>query len=199
MLGIDSNTRGEVWISGNKVDRRSAARCQECGLVYVPEDRHAHGIFLELPNMLTTSASILPRLGRFLLSGRKERSLAEKYLQQLQIKVSSLEQLSRTLSGGNQQKVVLSKSLASQPRVIILDEPTRGVDAKARQDVYHLIHNLTERGVGVLLISSDLEEITQMSDRVLVMFRGAILEELSRADCQIERITAAAFGMKGGV
>jgi AI-2 transport system ATP-binding protein len=168
------------------------------GLVYVPEDRHAHGIFLELPYLLTTSASILPQLGRFLLSGSQERKLSNKYVQQMQIKVSGSDQLARTISGGNQQKVVLAKSLASQPSVIILDEPTRGVDAKSRQDVYRLIRALTAQGVGVLLISSDLEEVTLLSDRVLVIYRGTLVEELSHSECQIERITSAAFGLRSG-
>lgn len=199
ILGIDPHARGEVWIDGKPVGLPNPSKCQDLGLVYVPEDRHAHGIFLELPSVLTTTASVLPKLGKFLMSFSMERELADRYVKQLQIRLNSLEQLSRTLSGGNQQKVVLSKSLASQPRVIILDEPTRGVDAKARQDVYKLIHNLTAQGVGVLLISSDLEEVTQLSDRVLVMYHGTILEELPRPDCRIERITAAAFGVRGGL
>lgn len=199
ILGIDKDVHGEVWIGGKLVANRSPKACQDLGLMYVPEDRHAHGIFPELPNYLTTTASILPRLGRFILSFKEEYHLAEKYSKQLQIKATSLFQPSSTLSGGNQQKVVLSKSLACRPRVIILDEPTRGVDAKARQDVYHLVRQLTSQQVGVLLISSDLEEVTQLSDRVLVMYHGGILEELPRPDCQIGRITAAAFGMRGNV
>ena len=199
ILGIEANTHGEVWICGKRAEGRTPNSCQELGLVYVPEDRHEHGIFLELPSYMTTTGSILPKLGKILMSFTKERTLADQYVKQLRIKLNSREQLSRTLSGGNQQKVVLSKCLASEPRVIIFDEPTRGVDAKARQDVYHLIHSLALQGVGVLMISSDLEEVTQLSDRVLVMYRGTILEELARSESQIERITAAAFGMRGGI
>jgi AI-2 transport system ATP-binding protein len=199
VLGIDSHTQGEVIIDGHPAVKRSPHRCQELGLVYVPEDRHAHGIFLDLPNVQTTTAGILPRLGRWLISFRLEREIAGRYVEQLQIKISGLSQLAKTLSGGNQQKIVLAKLLAGQPKVFVLDEPTRGVDAKARQDVYRLIQSLTAQGVGVLLISSDLEEVIQLSDRVLVMFHGAILEELPRADCQLERITAASFGLRGGL
>jgi AI-2 transport system ATP-binding protein len=197
ILGIDPNVKGEVWIYGKQALDRSPGICQDLGLAYVPEDRHLHGIFLELPNMLTTSAGVLCRLGKLFISEQKEQELAGQYVKKLQIKVNSLDQLARTLSGGNQQKVVLSKVLAGDPRVIMLDEPTRGVDAKARQDVYYLIRQLTDQGVGVVLISSDLEEVTLLSDRVLVMFHGVVLEELAHSDCQIERITSAAFGIPG--
>ncbi|NOZ72304.1 MAG: sugar ABC transporter ATP-binding protein, partial [Chloroflexi bacterium] len=127
----------------------------------------------------------------------KERQIASSFVDRLQIKVSSLSQLARTLSGGNQQKVVLAKALAIQPKVIIFDEPTRGVDAQARQDVYHLIRDLKVQNVGMLLISSDLEEVILLSDRVLVMYHGSIVEELEHSECQLERITAASFGVKG--
>ena len=199
IIGIDPNVRGEVWINGKLAKNRCPNDCQDLGLVYVPEDRHAHGIFLELPNVLTITASILPKLGKILLSAMRERELGQSYISQLSIKVNGLTQISRTLSGGNQQKIVLSKALASSPNLIILDEPTRGVDAKARQDVYSLIHALTEKGAGILLISSDLDEITQLSDRVLVMYHGSIFEELSQNDRKIDRITAAAFGEKGAL
>ena len=199
IFGIDKHVRGNVSVNGKPLLRRSPRICQDTGLIYVPEDRHEHGIFLELPNAQTTTAGILPHLGRFLLSFKQEKHIANQFVNQLKIKVTGLSQLSRTLSGGNQQKVVLSKALAGQPRVIILDEPTRGVDAKARQDVYQLIQQLTTDGVGILLISSDLEEVTQLSDRVLVMYHGAIAEELAHSDCQIERITEAAFGLRGAL
>jgi len=197
ILGLDAHVQGEVLIQGRPAQARTLRRCQELGLVYVPEDRHAHGIFLELAYPQTITASVLAQLGRFLLSGRQERALADDYVGRLEIKVNALSQLGKTLSGGNQQKVVLAKCLASRPRVVILDEPTRGVDAKARQDVYRLVEQLTADGVAVLLISSDLEEVVQLSDRVLVMFHGGIVDELTRAQFQMERITAAAFGLRG--
>ncbi len=199
ILGIDPHVTGQVTIGGQTAVRRTIRRCQEMGLVYVPEDRHAHGIFLDLPNVQTTTAAILPKLGRFLLSGQSERHIANRYVDLLQIKLSSLSQLAHMLSGGNQQKIVLSKALASEPRIIILDEPTRGVDAQARQDVYRIIRTLTAQQVGVLLISSDLEEVVQLSDRVLVMHQGRIVEELSHSECEIERITTASFGLKGAL
>jgi AI-2 transport system ATP-binding protein len=196
IIGIDKEVTGEVWIDGTAAKKRSPARCQKMGLVYVPEDRHAHGIFDELPYPYTTTASILDKLGKFFISFRQEKNIVSDFVSRMQIKTRDFSQVTRTLSGGNQQKVVLSKALAGKPRAIILDEPTRGVDAQARQDVYRLIDDLKADGVGILMISSDMDEVIQVSDRVLVMFHGSVVEELDRSACQIERITAASFGVK---
>jgi AI-2 transport system ATP-binding protein len=198
IVGIDAATAGSVTIDGRAAARRSPRTCQDLGLVYVPEDRHRHGIFLNLPNLYTMSAAILHRLGRPLMSAKMERTIGVEFVEQLRIKVSGLGQVSRTLSGGNQQKTVLAKSLVSRPKVVILDEPTRGIDARARVDVHALIHDLTEQGLGVLLISSDFEEVIDLSDRVLIMYHGELVEELAHSQCQIERVTAAAFGLREG-
>ncbi len=194
IVGLDNNVQGDVILAGAPINNRSPRSCQERGLSYVPEDRHAHGIFLELPHPATTSASVLRKLGRFFLSQSRERSLSDRFVGQLDIRTSSRSQLSGQLSGGNQQKIVLSKTLAADPKIIILDEPTRGIDARARQDVYRIIRELTERGVAVLLISSELGEIADLSDRVLVMYRGR-LQELSGQNLGLERISAASFGL----
>ncbi|WP_287408983.1 sugar ABC transporter ATP-binding protein [Oceanithermus sp.] len=195
IVGIDPHARGEVVVHGRPLPRRSPALCRERGLVYVPEDRHAHGIFLELPSVYTMTAGILGRLGRFFLDTRREAEVADGFVRSLNIKLGSMWQPAGTLSGGNQQKVVLAGALAAEPRVVILDEPTRGIDASARQDVYRLIRSLTGAGVGVLLISSELEEVVELSDRVLVMHRGRIVERLEGGDLTLERVTAASFGV----
>ena len=197
VVGLDPNARGKVFIKGQDVKKPDSRKSQSLGLVYVPEDRHAHGIFLDLPSLYTMTATILDRLGRYLISRKQEEVVGNSYREQLSIKMNSLYQIARTLSGGNQQKVVLAKALASKPDVIILDEPTRGVDASARQDVYHLIHRLAEQGVGILLISSELEEIVDLSDRILVMYQGRIIQETKRADVSLQKIMAAAFGLQG--
>ena len=197
VVGLAPNARGTVVIKGKDVTKHDSRLSQSLGLVYVPEDRHAHGIFLELPSLHTMTATILDRLGRWLLSRNKEEAVGDSYRQQLSIKMNSLYQIAKTLSGGNQQKVVLAKALASKPDVIILDEPTRGVDASARQDVYHLIQRLAEQGVGILLISSELEEIVDLSDRILVMYQGRIIQEMERADVSLQQVMAAAFGLQG--
>ncbi len=199
IFGIDTHVTGNVFIDGEIVKNRTPRRCLDMGLVYVPEDRHAHGVFLELPNGQTITASILKKLGRILLSFRRERMVTGKFITQLQIKSTGPQQITRTLSGGNQQKVVLAKSMAGNPKVVILDEPTRGVDAQARQDVYHLIKQLSDQGVGIMLISSDFDEVIHLSDRVLVMYHGEIVDEMTHSECQIERITESAFGLKGAL
>ncbi len=195
ILGLDSNVQGEVCIAGAPVDDRTPRKCQENGLNYVPEDRHAHGIFLGLPHPSTTSASVLGKLSRFFLWPGPERTLSDRFVKQLDIRTSDRSQLSATLSGGNQQKIVLSKTLATDPKIVILDEPTRGIDAKARLDVYRIIRDLTGRGVAVLLISSELGEIVDLSDRVLVMYRGRV-EELASQNIGLEQVSAASFGLK---
>ncbi len=197
IFGIDVHVTGKVFVNAQPIENRTPRRCLDAGLVYVPEDRHAHGVFLELPNGQTITASILKKLGRLLLSFKKEKNVTGKFTAQLQIKSNGPQQIARTLSGGNQQKVVLAKSMAGNPKVVILDEPTRGVDAQARQDVYHLIKQLSRQGVGIMLISSDFDEVIQLSDRVLVMYHGEIVDEMTHSECQIERITESAFGLKG--
>ena len=197
IIGLDRNVQGEVRIAGAPVNDRTPRACQERGLSYVPEDRHAHGIFLELPHPSTTSASVLGTLGRFFLWPSRERALSDRFVKQLDIRTANRTQLSGQLSGGNQQKIVLSKTLAADPKVIILDEPTRGIDARARQDVYRIIRDLTGRGVAVLIISSELGEIADLSDRVLVMYRGRV-EELTGQNIGLEQISAASFGLRRG-
>ncbi len=196
IFGIDAESTGDVFIDGKPATNRSPQSCQELGLAYVPEDRHAHGIFLSLPCTQTISSGVLSLSRSRFMSEAQEESLADKFIQSLRIKLSSPFQVARTLSGGNQQKVVLAKTLAPEPRVVILDEPTRGIDARARQDVYRIIRELTETGVGVVVISSEVGEITEVSDRVMVMKRGRLVE-LPPGVRGIEQISAAIFEANG--
>ncbi len=196
ILGIDKHATGQVEIDGKILNKRSVESCQKHGLVYVSEDRHAHGIFLDLPNLYTITASILSKLGNLVISKQKEEQIGQGFVSDLNIKVNDLYQDAGTLSGGNQQKVVLSKALATKPKIIILDEPTRGVDAAARQDVYRLIRKLTSESVAVLLISSEMNEIVDLSDRVIVMYRGKAVAEFSAEDINIKNITDASFGVR---
>jgi len=199
VVGLDMHSRGSVFIGGSELRRRSPAVCRRHGLVYVPEDRHAHGIFLDLPSIYTITAGILDRLGEIFIDSTKEKDIGEGFVESLNIKLNSIWQLAGTLSGGNQQKVVLAGALATNPRVVLLDEPTRGIDASARQDVYRLIRSLTASGVGVLLISSELEEVVDLSDRVLVMHKGRIVAEFSGDELDLDRVTEASFGLAEGV
>nr|MDQ2705046.1 sugar ABC transporter ATP-binding protein [Pseudomonadota bacterium] len=163
IYGIDPFVTGEVRIAGQAAPHRTPRISQAMGLSYVPEDRHAHGIFLALPSSQTVTAGLLS-LGRSrFMKLENETTLARDFIERLRIKLSSPLQVARTLSGGNQQKVVLAKTLAPGPRVIILDEPTRGIDARARQDVYRTIRELAADGVGVVVISSEVGEIAEVA------------------------------------
>ena len=197
IFGIDPDAEGEVLIAGSPAPTRTPQLCQEMGLSYVPEDRHAHGIFLALPAAHTISSSVMSLARSRYMPERREVELAGRFVDRLRIKLASPLQLARTLSGGNQQKVVLAKTLAPEPRVIILDEPTRGIDARARQDVYRIIRELTADGVGVVVISSEVGEIAEVSDRILIMKRGR-LTELPAAMASVEQISAATFDATEG-
>ncbi len=198
IYGIDPFVTGDVHIDGKAVARRTPQISQAMGLSYVPEDRHAHGIFLALPSSQTVTAGLLS-LGRSRFMRREhETALTRDFIERLRIKLSSPLQVARTLSGGNQQKVVLAKTLAPGPRVIILDEPTRGIDARARQDVYRTIREITAEGVGVVVISSEVGEIAEVADRVMVMRRGRLVA-LPGGMKSVEQISAATFAANGAV
>jgi AI-2 transport system ATP-binding protein len=126
---------------------------------------------------------------------KEERKITDKYIRDLYIKVTGQDQQIGSLSGGNQQKVVIARILATHPKLIILDEPTRGIDASARGDVYTIINELKEQGFSVLLISSDMEEIIQLSDRVITMFQGCINHTFQKADINENNLMSAAFGV----
>lgn len=195
IIGLDSFCSGKVFLNGKEIKKRTPRSCLYLGLAYLPEDRHLHGIFLDMPNKYTISSSVLSQLGWPFISKTKEEKLAQSYIESLKIKATGSSQISRTLSGGNQQKVVLAKILAADPELIILDEPTRGVDAKARQDIYELIRRLKNKGKSIIFISSDISEVMQESDRILVMHAGRIETEFKKENFDIAKITASAFGI----
>ena len=138
---------------------------------------------------------ILPRLfPRFLVNATTERAVANEYTEQFNVRMTGVEQMVGALSGGNQQKVVLAKWLASKPRLLILDEPTRGIDIGAKVEVHRIISELAASGLGIILISSDLPEVIAMSDRILVLHEGRVTAEIERADATEERVMTAATG-----
>jgi rhamnose transport system ATP-binding protein len=164
-------------------------------VAYVPEDRHQDGLVLDFSVASNVTLPILGRLFPKLLVRRgTERQLARGYAEQLRVRMTDVEQLVRDLSGGNQQKVVIARWLAAQPRLLILDEPTRGIDIGAKVEVHRIIAQLAAAGLGIMLISSDLPEVLAMSDRVLVMHEGRLTAELSRAEATQERVMFAATG-----
>lgn len=195
VFGLDHVDHGQIYLGGEKVDISSPAEAIGRGLGLVPEDRKTLGLVLRFnvrENVTLPSLPVLTRLG--LISSRKERELTQHMVEQLDIRTPSLDQKVVNLSGGNQQKVVIAKWLTCQPSVLIVDEPTRGIDVATKAQVHALMSELAQEGVGVLMISSELPEILGMSDRVLVFHEGRITGEFSRASATSEGIMRCATG-----
>lgn len=186
---------GKVYLEETQLNGKDTQVIIEAGLNYVPEDRHLNGIFGMADLKLNTTACVIDRDNRFFMKRKKEAALTQTYIKDFRIKATGDRDKIKDLSGGNQQKVVIARMLASQPKVIILDEPTRGIDAGARGDVYKIIQELKAKGMGILLISSDFEEISELADRVEVMYQGRNTGSLVKADIDLDRLTQAAFGL----
>ena len=192
MLDTDS---GEVWLSGKPVKIKSPRAAMGYGLVYVPEDRQHHGLLMPMAISQNMTLSILEQLSPSgWLRGQAEQTVTNEYTEKLHIVLRNISQAVRELSGGNQQKVVLSKWLLTRPKVLILDEPTRGIDIGAKAEVHRLMGELASQGLAILMISSELPEILAMSDRIVVMREGRVVAQLDKADATQERIMAAATG-----
>jgi rhamnose transport system ATP-binding protein len=195
IFGIDPCDAGEVQVAGKALKMGMPARAVKAGLALVPEDRRQQGLALELSIARNAALTVLGRLVRFgLVSSGREMALAGQWGARLRLKASDLNAPVATLSGGNQQKVVLGKWLATGPKVLIIDEPTRGIDVGAKAEVYGALAELVREGMAVLMISSELPEVLGMADRVLVMHEGRITADIARADASEERIMSAALG-----
>lgn len=190
LFGLRRANSGSARLQDTDVLRLSPRRAIGKGLIYLPEDRQQHGLFLDCAIEWNISSFILPWLGPGFR--RKEKGFYRRLREELSIKSQSGRQAAGELSGGNQQKVLLGKCLAAKPKVLILDEPTRGVDVNARHDIYAIIRKIRDEGIGVLLISSDFEEIVELADRVLVMAHGRERRWLP-GNCRVADINAAAF------
>jgi rhamnose transport system ATP-binding protein len=197
IFGIDRLDGGELWIDGRRFRPSSPRAALRRGLAYLPEDRLQQGLVQSMSVATNASMAVLPQLTPAgFLRPRREQALARRFMDELRIKATSPAQVVRSLSGGNQQKVVLSKWLAAQPRILVLDEPTHGVDVGTKADVHRTISHLAAGGLTILLISSELLEILGMSDRVLVMREGRLVAEITRKDASEERIIQAAAGVE---
>jgi rhamnose transport system ATP-binding protein len=196
IFGLDRLDRGKLSIAGRGFRPRSPRAALKRGLAYLPEDRLQQGLVQPMSIAQNASMAVLPRLTPTgFLEPWRERRLARRFMDQLRIKAQSPTQVVRSLSGGNQQKVVLSKWLAAEPRILLLDEPTHGVDVGTKADVHRTISQLAAQGLTILLISSELLEVLGMSDRVLVMREGRLVAELSREEATEERVIEAAAGL----
>jgi ABC-type sugar transport system ATPase subunit len=194
LMGAERKTSGVMQLGGREVDIRHPAQAVACGMVYASEDRKRFGLVLPMTVRENTTMSahrrILSRLG--LINPHKENELTDSYIGALRMKVSGREQVARNLSGGNQQKVVLAKCLAAKPRVLILDEPTRGIDVGAKSEIHKIIAGLADEGMAILVISSELPEILHLCDRVLVMHEGRLTADLPREQASEATIMKAA-------
>lgn len=184
---------GTVWIENKKVNIKDPAQMIEEGVVYVPEDREIEGLIAELS---VSDNMLLPSVLKYALMGfvnsKEEAKIYSRYTNQFQIRSAGPKMKISSLSGGNRQKVVLSKWMALSPKVFIFDEATHGIDVGSKAQVHRVIHELAGQGMGILMISSDLPEILQMSDRILVVSDGQLIAEFSRDDATQEKIMAAA-------
>lgn len=195
IFGLTPADRGEIWIGGERVSIASPARAIARGIAYVPEDRRRHGVINEMSISANISLSSLDELsGRWSMDFQREREIASDYVERFGIKTPALFAPVATLSGGNQQKVALSRWLATGPSVLILDEPTQGIDVGAKSEIHELMMKLAEQGVAILMISSELPEILGMSDRVAVMRGGTICAVLDRCAATQQTILALALG-----
>lgn len=197
IFGVKEKTSGQIFMNGKEVTFNSPREAIENGIALVPEDRKKLGTHLDLDVRENTSIAILKRLSKYTIVDKKEENkIAEYYKEYLKIKTPYLEQPVKNLSGGNQQKVIIGKWLATEPDLIILDEPTRGIDVGAKFEIYSLINSLVESGKTILMISSEMEEIMGMSDRIIVLSEGRITGECLKKDFNQEAIMAAASNIE---
>lgn len=183
IIGVDKKYSGTVCVDGKEVAIHSPKDAIQHGIAYVSEDRKNQGVLLKMSIRWNITLPILRELSKMtFINFKEENTCVDKYKDALRIKTPSINQLVGNLSGGNQQKVAVAKWLASESKILILDEPTRGIDVGAKQEIYELINRLTDEGLAIIMISSEMEEIMGMSDRMLVMAEGRIVGELDREE-----------------
>jgi rhamnose transport system ATP-binding protein len=200
LFGLASKDAGEILVEGQRVEMRSVSEAIRNCLAYVPEDRRKHGLILEMAVAANTTLSSLSKISDYgILKTSIEDQSAEDFAHRLHVKTPSVHTMAGNLSGGNQQKVALARWLMTEPKILILDEPTQGIDVGAKAEIYSLMNDLAGRGIAILMISSDMSEILGMSDRIVVMSHGEISGELSRADATPESVLHLALGHKDHV
>jgi ABC-type sugar transport system ATPase subunit len=199
LFGLDPHARGTVHVEGRPFRLTGPRQAMALGLGLVPEDRKRQGLVLGMSALHNTTLPIVERLARVSWIRRPaERALATEYFQRLKVRASGLDVRTAGLSGGNQQKIVLAKWLAARCRVLILDEPTRGVDVGAKAEIHGLVDDLTARGAGVILISSELPEVLNLATRILVMRDGRVAGELPRAQATAPALMRLMAGVDAG-
>ena len=198
LFGIKKKNTGKFIFDGKEISPKSPRDAIDLGIALVPEDRKKNGVLLGMCIRDNVNMPIYQRISKgSVINRKKEHEIAQKYREEISIKTPSLEQQVKNLSGGNQQKVILAKWLAANSDLLIFDEPTRGIDVGAKQEIYNLINSMVEQGKTVLMISSEMEELMGMSDRIIVLSEGHIAGELGRNEFDQERIMhLASMGKK---
>jgi ribose transport system ATP-binding protein len=195
IYGADKMKAGNIFVAGRQVKIKSPAGGIKSGIGMIPEDRKRHGCLLTRSIRVNTTLSSIRQISKFsFVSSQREKEITEEYIQRLKTKTPTMEQMVGNLSGGNQQKVVIAKTLAAHCEVIIFDEPTRGIDVGAKQEIYKLIVSLAEEGNAIILVSSEMEELIGLSDRIIVLYKGKIAGILSRAEATQAKILDMASG-----
>ena len=185
---------GELFFDGRQVEVNSPIDAIKSGIGFITEDRKHEGLVLQMSVASSISLASLERTERFgFLSASLETQLAQDYVERLRIKTPSIKQIVENLSGGNQQKVVIAKWLATHPRILLLDEPTRGIDVNAKNEIYRLISELAQKGLAIVMVSSELPEIMAIADRIIVLSEGKQTAELARSQAIEESIMKAAI------
>ena len=198
IFGKDKVKSGKVLLGERDITGLNTRQIINAGLNYVAEDRFLNGIYKISDVAANTTAANLCNMSHFFINRKEERRVTDEFIAAFRTKVTGRNQIMGSLSGGNQQKVIIARSLATNPKMLILDEPTRGIDAAARGDVYEIINELKAKGLAILLISSDMEEIVELSDRALTMYGGHINKEFSKDEITQDALMAAAFGITEG-
>jgi len=193
VFGVDAYESGSVRVNGADLPPHDAAAAMRAGIALVPEDRRKQGLVIDATVATNITDAIRPALAKSgLITTRRENAAAQVWARRLEVKTAALDAVAGTLSGGNQQKVVLAKWLAANPKVLIIDEPTRGIDVGTKSEVHRMMSELAGDGLAILMISSELPEVLGMADRVLVMHEGRITADIPRADATPETVMFAA-------
>ena len=194
LFAVDPRETGEVFVNGKPVEIKSTVDALNAGLGFVPEDRKEQGLILKQTIRANASLAALNSVANgWFIDQKREKALSDEYVSKLKVKTPSIEQKVMNLSGGNQQKVVIAKWMATHPKVLILDEPTRGIDVGAKKEIHLLMSELAKQGVAIIMISSELPEVLGMADRIYVMHDGRIKGEIDRVNASQESIMKLAI------
>ena len=198
IFGADKKTDGQILIEGKPVRINSPEQAMKNGLGLIPEDRKEQGCFLDMSVKWNIVVTSLKRISKaFFVNKKQEKDLAEQYIKSIKIKTYTSNQLVKNLSGGNQQKVAIAKILAVHSNILIFDEPTRGIDVGARYEIYQLMIDLVKQGKSIIMVSSDMEELISMSDRIMVLCEKTLSGELKKLEFSRNKILELASSIKG--